>query len=248
MAVSDDKMREEFEQVFDSALSMCPEQFDGDLTASQCLYIAEKVWHAALTQQPESEPVAGVEAAAQWVEARRDAYIEEHGSYDPDTGVTEYPGDGAEYLEELDDIAEGIRSLRPRRTPQQPESEPVAYRCHNLFGDGKYAYRESLPDSGDEHSAFDWEALCKCGPQPTPQVPERHVHEYVRDTIGLVMRECGNSYSNAWCERLLTIAKRLGVYKGDTVGNIQKLIADWEACLDPAAPSIAPTAPPAGGE
>lgn len=66
---------------------------------------------------PTSVVPAGLEQAARWVEQRRDSYIENHGSVDPGTGVTEFPGYGAEYVEELDEIAEGIRSLSA--VPQQ---------------------------------------------------------------------------------------------------------------------------------
>lgn len=60
--------------------------------------------------------VATAEDAAAWVEARRDAFIAEHGSTDPETGTLEF-GRGAhaeaktEYVGELDEIAEGLRAL-----------------------------------------------------------------------------------------------------------------------------------------
>lgn len=53
----------------------------------------------------------GIEAAAKWVAKRRDDYVSEHGSYDPTTGVTEFPGTGEEYVGELDEIEEGMRAL-----------------------------------------------------------------------------------------------------------------------------------------
>lgn len=54
---------------------------------------------------------AGIEQAARFVETRRDDYVREHGSYDHSTGVTEFPGDGEQYVYELDEIADGIRKL-----------------------------------------------------------------------------------------------------------------------------------------
>jgi len=60
--------------------------------------------------------VATAEDAAAWVEARRDAFVAEHGSTDPDTGALEF-GRGAhaeekaEYVGELEEIAAGLRSL-----------------------------------------------------------------------------------------------------------------------------------------
>ena len=54
---------------------------------------------------------AGVRAAAALIAKRRDSYIEDHGIYDPSTGVTEFPGDGDEYVGELEEIEEAILSL-----------------------------------------------------------------------------------------------------------------------------------------
>lgn len=74
--------------------------------------------------------MTGVELAARFVEKRRDDYVRDHGSYDYDTGFTEFPGDGLEYVGELDEIIEGIRALAaisPRHEhvandPATPES------------------------------------------------------------------------------------------------------------------------------
>lgn len=60
--------------------------------------------------------VATAEDAAAWVEARRDAFVAEHGSTDPGTGALEF-GRGphaeakAEYVGELEEIAAGLRAL-----------------------------------------------------------------------------------------------------------------------------------------
>lgn len=67
------------------------------------------------------EQLADLEAAerercAAWVDARRDAFCEEHGSIDPDTGTLEF-GRGAhaeakrDYVCELEEIAAGLRTL-----------------------------------------------------------------------------------------------------------------------------------------
>lgn len=65
--------------------------------------------------------VLGLEAAAKWVEKRLNDYVSEHGSYDPSTGVTEFPGNGDEYIYELEEIIEGILALRtsPPATPTE---------------------------------------------------------------------------------------------------------------------------------
>ena len=60
----------------------------------------------------------GMEAAACWVEARMQAYIDEQGSSDPDTGAVELPRYGDEYVGELMEITEGIRALAA--APQAP--------------------------------------------------------------------------------------------------------------------------------
>jgi hypothetical protein len=58
------------------------------------------------------------ERCAAWVDARRDAFCEEHGSIDPSTGALEF-GRGphaeakSEYVGELEEIAAGLRALAP---------------------------------------------------------------------------------------------------------------------------------------
>ena len=46
--------------------------------------------------------------AAGLIAKRRDDYISEYGIYDPTTGVTEFPGNGDEYVSELDDCEAAI--------------------------------------------------------------------------------------------------------------------------------------------
>lgn len=55
----------------------------------------------------------GLEAAARWVDSRREDYDRDHRITDQETGFWEYPGAGAEYVGELVEIAKGIRSLTP---------------------------------------------------------------------------------------------------------------------------------------
>ena len=74
----------------------------------------------------------GIIAAAKWVENQRDAYDNEHGQSDPDTGAFEFGNDAQlEYSTTLSEIAEGIRSLHPASAqPVIPEQiEPAAWRC-----------------------------------------------------------------------------------------------------------------------
>lgn len=56
--------------------------------------------------------------------------------------------------------------------------------------------------------------------------------QYMRRTVDLVMQGCGNSYANAWCEKLLVIAKSFGAYNGATIGNIIDLREALQAAND----------------
>lgn len=53
----------------------------------------------------------GIESAARLIEKRMEDYINEHGSFDPETGAVEFPGNGEEYVGELVEISEAIRAL-----------------------------------------------------------------------------------------------------------------------------------------
>ncbi|WP_416187145.1 hypothetical protein [Hafnia paralvei] len=88
-----------------------------------CIEVAENNGDMAAPAQPvipeQPEPTIsfyrdGIIAAAKWVENQRDAYDNEHGQSDPDTGAFEFGNDAQlEYSEMLLEIAEGIRSLHP---------------------------------------------------------------------------------------------------------------------------------------
>lgn len=72
--------------------------------------------------RPKTEPTAtgddargqALEEAAKWVDQRLADYVSDHGVYDPETGATEFPGNGEEYCGELEEISEGIRALALR--------------------------------------------------------------------------------------------------------------------------------------
>jgi hypothetical protein len=55
---------------------------------------------------------AALEEAAHWVQKRADDYDADHGTTDPDTGTREYPYEGAEYVQELEEISDAIRALK----------------------------------------------------------------------------------------------------------------------------------------
>lgn len=166
----------------------------GDGASVEPLYLDDQLPPAPVAEEmacPESGPAAGIEAAARWVEGRRDAYIAEHGSYDPDTGATEFPGDGEEYVEELDDIAEGVRSLIPAQPAAQPESEPSYFIvCGNIPG--------AMPALfADQQSATHYAARCDhpqsayimplyAHPQSSNQQPEKEPVAWMHDKDGRV--------------------------------------------------------------
>lgn len=70
-----------------------------------------RAMQALAPQTDAAEPVTGVELAARFVEKRLTDYDAEHGMTDPETGTREYPGDGDEYVSELQEIADGIRAI-----------------------------------------------------------------------------------------------------------------------------------------
>ncbi|HAU75600.1 MAG TPA: hypothetical protein DCW88_08710, partial [Agrobacterium sp.] len=77
------------------------------------------------------QDLARIELAARFVEKRRDDYVREHGSYDPSTGFTEFPGSGEEYVGELEEIIDGIRKLDPATAQVQDTPEKVGRFGHH---------------------------------------------------------------------------------------------------------------------
>lgn len=49
------------------------------------------------------------------------------------------------------------------------------------------------------------------------------IRYFMWSAINGILNTCGNSYSNAWCEHLLTIAKEYDAYTGKTIGSIADL-------------------------
>lgn len=49
------------------------------------------------------------------------------------------------------------------------------------------------------------------------------IRYFMWSAINGILNTCGNSYSNAWCEHLLTIAKKYGAYTGNVIGSITDL-------------------------
>lgn len=85
----------------------------------------------------------GLEQAAQWVEQRLENYVEEHGYREQDTNAVVFPGDGADYVCELDEIAEGIRSLKESATQPPEPGQTIAEAKADAVRDAmRYATRD----------------------------------------------------------------------------------------------------------
>lgn len=104
--------------------------------------------------------------------------------------------------------------------PQDGEMPDVIYLIHHADGEGEHAWSTDPDPTGfiqeNEVTKYIKEASIAEG------LPD-DVMEFMRDAIIPIMNYCGNSYSNAWCERLLTIAKNYGAYSGNVTGNINDL-------------------------
>jgi len=56
----------------------------------------------------------GIEAAAKLLDKKADDYAHEHGSYDHDTGATEFSRSGEDYYNTLRELADEIRTLKTK--------------------------------------------------------------------------------------------------------------------------------------
>lgn len=65
----------------------------------------------ALSRRDAQMRAEGWNAAANWLEKRLNDYVAEHGSYDPSTGVTEFPGNGDEWVYEQEETIDAFRIL-----------------------------------------------------------------------------------------------------------------------------------------
>ena len=63
----------------------------------------------ALTRRDLIKQAEGLRLAADFIEQKATDYDAEHGSTDPSTGHREYPGDGADYYNEMMELADDLR-------------------------------------------------------------------------------------------------------------------------------------------
>lgn len=89
---------------------------------------------------------AGVKAAADLVKKMVDAYDTDHGSTDPETGTREYPGEGAAWVCEMQELEESIRAL-----PAQPATRP-ANSSPSPAASPRQASVSGKPETGNSHT------------------------------------------------------------------------------------------------
>ncbi|GLK92332.1 hypothetical protein GCM10008164_00680 [Achromobacter xylosoxidans] len=66
---------------------------------------------------------SGVKASADLVKKMVDDYDTDHGSTDPETGTREYPGEGATWVCEMQELEESIRALSAQPGAQKEQSD-----------------------------------------------------------------------------------------------------------------------------
>ncbi|MBV2160661.1 hypothetical protein [Achromobacter denitrificans] len=77
---------------------------------------------------------AGVKAAADLIKKTVEDYDANHGSTDCETGTREYPGEGATWVCEMQELEESIRALsaQPARKPATSSPSPAASHCQAM--------------------------------------------------------------------------------------------------------------------
>ncbi|ENZ1877383.1 TPA: DUF551 domain-containing protein [Salmonella enterica] len=95
----------------------------------------------------------GIEAAASWVDKQRQAFDNEHGRYDSDTGAFEFGNDAQrDYSDTLAELADGIRELHPNAGDNSPVTPDGWINCsermpeirQTVIGWNGYAVRQCV--------------------------------------------------------------------------------------------------------
>ena len=84
-------------------------ELDAALDAEAAITPADA--QAALDRRDAATREAALREAAKFIAKRRDGYIKDHGSYDYSTGVTEFPGNGEEAVQEWDELEDAILAM-----------------------------------------------------------------------------------------------------------------------------------------
>lgn len=86
---------------------------DGNDDAGQLWQALENLFAsksaASLARRDALKKAEGLRLAADFIEQKATNYDAEHGNTDPSTGHREYPGDGAEYYNEMMELADDLR-------------------------------------------------------------------------------------------------------------------------------------------
>ncbi|ELG1230709.1 DUF550 domain-containing protein [Salmonella enterica] len=123
----------------------------------------------------------GIEAAASWVDKQRQAFDNEHGRYDSDTGAFEFGNDAQrDYSDTLAELADGIRGLHPNAGDNSPVTPDGWISCSERMPDDKqyvwffgesrgFAGRDTLEGYYD-WSRNKWWAVTYIGEEPASKV------------------------------------------------------------------------------
>lgn len=115
----------------------------------------ERLESAALsTASPAAQGVPdgyaqGVEAVALMIEKKRDDYHFENGSQESDTGAWNYPGDGQDWMNTMDELAEEIRAMLAA-APAQPTEQTAKHRDDIAVDSTATAVKAKLAKKRDE--------------------------------------------------------------------------------------------------
>lgn len=169
----------------------------------------------------------GIEAAAKWVDQQREAFDNEHGCLDPDTGAFEFSNEAQhDYSFTLYEIAEGIRALHPSTAPVPPvrKSSPNTASEKDLTERLFRLRSKAIEEGNDSISPWD-DLVCdvfkawKCTAPVPPAVPDELFESWFRSV------EAGDDED--WQE-----PKYLSKEWHEYLHRRQLALGAWYACRD----------------
>lgn len=135
------------------AFNLCGE-FGGEFTIANkafAMAVYKQAWELGIKSESKpSRSARAFEQAAQFIDKRASNYVQEHGVKDPETGTVEFPGWGDEYVSELEELAEDIRTLSHQSVAEQSaaESDVLSERRRQVEVEGW------KPEHDDQHTDF----------------------------------------------------------------------------------------------
>ncbi|KAB2788159.1 hypothetical protein F9K97_03380 [Brucella anthropi] len=120
-----------------------------EISDEQYTKIAEAINSVFIDTAP-SPRAQALEEAAKFIDKKVSDYVQEHGATDPETGAVEFPGWGDEYVSELEELAEDIRTLSYQSVAEQSaaESDVLSERRRQVEVEGW------KPEHDDQHTDF----------------------------------------------------------------------------------------------